>query len=194
MDDMNLIETPVSSETVYDGGFLTLEKMTVTLPSGKPAGRLIVRHNGASAVVPIDDKGNVYFVRQYRAPLQEVMLEIPAGKHDKKGDDGLATAMRELREETGLTAKNWTHLTELVTTPGFSDEIISLYMATDLAEGEDAPDEDEFLNVVKIPLDESLLMVQNGEIRDGKTICGLLLAARLYECEKKARNGCQTAN
>ena len=103
-------------------------------------------------MVPVDEQGNAYFVRQYRAPIERVLLEIPAGKLDAPDEDRLLAAKRELTEETGLTAERWDHLADVVTTPGFSSEKISLYLARDLVKGASSPDEDEFLNVEKIPL------------------------------------------
>lgn len=176
MREQNLIETTLSTECIYTGGILNLEKLSVKLPNGKTAPREVVRHVGAAAVVPVDGEGYTYLVRQFRAPLNRVMLEIPAGKLDFPGEDRACAARRELSEETGLTAKRWTHLTDIATTPGFSDEIIGLYLATDLENGEANPDEDEFLNVVRLPFEEAVSMALRGEISDAKTICALLLA------------------
>ena len=150
----------------------------MTLPDGRAAVREAVRHPGASAIVPVDAEGNVALVRQYRAPIAQVLLEIPAGKLDYKGEDRLEAARRELQEETGLTAENWVHLTDIVTAPGFCDEVISIYLATGLSEGEDRPDDDEFLNVVRMPMDTLMEMAARGEITDAKTLAGLLLAEK----------------
>lgn len=136
-------------------------------------------HIGAAAVIPVDSDGNVYLVRQFRAPLEKVTLEIPAGKLDFKGEDRFECAKRELREETGYAAGKWTHLTDLATTPGFCDEIIGIYLAQDLIPGETDPDDDEFLNVVKMPLSEAVDLAMRGEVPDSKTICGLLMADKL---------------
>lgn len=178
ISDQNIEEKVVSEERLFDGRVVKLSRLDVTLPDGKPAMREVIRHVGASAVVPVDENGNVTLVRQYRAALGCVLTEIPAGKLDSKGEDRLLAAKRELQEETGLTAQNWLHLTDIATTPGFCDEVISVYLATGLSLGEDHPDEDEFLNVVKMPLTELLDMAKRGEIADAKTLTGLLLAEK----------------
>lgn len=172
----HLIEERILSEKrVFEGKLVKVGLMQVTLPDGKPALREAVRHMGASAIVAVDDDQNVILVRQFRSPIACVLMEIPAGKLDFKGEDRLLAAQRELREETGLMASNWVHLTDVVSAPGFCDEVISIYLATGLTAGEDEPDEDEFLNVVKMPLDELVGMARRGEIGDSKTLAGLLL-------------------
>ena len=174
----NIEEKIISEERVFEGKLVKVNRLEVILPDGKPAMREAVRHPGASAVVPVDENGNVTLVRQYRAPIADVLLEIPAGKLDFPGEDRLEAAKRELREETGFIAENWVHLTDIVTTPGFCDEVISIFLATGLTAGDDEPDEDEFLNVVKMPLKELLEMADRGELTDSKTLIGLLLADR----------------
>lgn len=184
MHEVNQIEEKILSEKrVYEGKIVKVSVMDVTLPNGEPAKREVIRHVGASAVVPVDADGNVTLVRQYRAPIAQVLLEIPAGKLDYKEENRLEAARRELREETGLTAENWTHLTDIVTTPGFCDELISIYLATGLTAGEDEPDDDEFLNIVKMPLAELVGMAMRGEISDSKTLIGILMADRLLKKE-----------
>lgn len=178
MSDEAIKETIIGEESLFEGRLVKVHKLDVTLPGGKPALREVVRHPGASAVVPVDDEGMVTMVKQFRAAVGKVLLEIPAGKLDYKGEDRLEAARRELREETGLTAANWVHLADITTTPGFCDELISLYLATGLTSGETDPDEDEFLNVVKVPLDELIAMAVRGEIGDSKTLIGLLLAEK----------------
>lgn len=175
----HLIEEKIlSEERVFEGKLVKVGLMQVTLPDGKPALREAVRHMGASAIVAVDDENNVILVRQFRSPIARVLMEIPAGKLDFKGEDRLLAAQRELREETGMVAKNWVHLTDAVSAPGFCDEVISIYLATGLTAGEDEPDEDEFLNVVKIPMQDLLEMAKRGEITDSKTLIGLLLAEK----------------
>ncbi len=169
-------ERIVNGECLYKGHILRLEKWNVILPNGENAVREVVVHNGASAIVPIDADGNVYLVRQYRAAIQRELIEIPAGKLDYAGEDRLSAAKRELREETGFTASEWTHLSDIATTPGFSTEIISLYMARGLTLGENDLDDDEFLYVVKMPFDEAVKMAEKGEITDAKTVAALFLA------------------
>ena len=118
----------------------------------------------------------VTLVRQFRAALDRVTLEIPAGKLDAPVEDRLDAARRELSEETGLKAAKWTHLTDMASTPGFCSEVISIYLAEELSQGETHPDDDEFLNVIRMPLEEACKRVMDGEIGDSKTICGLLMA------------------
>ena len=178
MNERMIEERILHEERVYEGKLVRVNRLDVILPDGKEAMREAVRHPGAAAIVPVDDEGNVTLVRQYRAPIAQVLLEIPAGKLDYKGEDRLEAARRELREETGLTAEKWTHLTDIVTAPGFCDELISIYLAAGLSAGEDEPDEDEFLNIVKMPLTELIDMAKRGEISDSKTLIGLLLAEK----------------
>lgn len=180
MNPVSSIEEKIlSEERVFEGKIVKVSILDVTLPNGEPAKREALRHVGASAVVPVDAEGNVTLVRQYRAPIAQVLLEIPAGKLDFKGENRLEAAKRELREETGLTAESWTHLTDIVTTPGFCDELISIYLATGLTAGEVDPDDDEFLNIVKMPLAGLVGMAMRGEITDSKTLIGILMADKL---------------
>ena len=178
-NDEKILEKNLSRERVFDGIILHIDHVTNELPNGKAAKREIAVHVGASAVLPIDSEGNVYLVRQFRAPIDQVLLEIPAGKLDAVDEDRLLAAKRELEEETGLTAESWLHLTDTFTTPGFSNEKISLYLARDLNFGASRPDEDEFLNVVKMPFEEAFQMVMRDEIRDAKTQIALCMAKQL---------------
>ncbi|MDO5377670.1 MAG: NUDIX hydrolase [Clostridia bacterium] len=183
----DLREIPFSSETLYDGKILHVEKWQVTCPNGLTAQREIVVHKGAAAVVPVYEDGTTLLVRQHRIAVDRVTLEIPAGKLDSASEDPLSCAVRELREETGLTAGRMTLLTNLLTTPGFCTEKIAVYLAQDLSQGETHPDEDEFLGLVRMPLEEAVALVMRGEIRDGKTICGLLMAKeRLAAAKERA--------
>lgn len=180
--DESLIEKNISRKRVFDGIILHIDHLVNELPNGKPARREVAVHVGASAVLPIDSEGYVYLVRQYRIPLDKVLLEIPAGKLDCAGEDRLLAAKRELKEETGLEAAEWILLNDMYSTPGFSDEMISIYLARGLTAGESKPDEDEFLNVIRMPFDEAYEMVIRGEIRDSKTIAALCIAkARMNE-------------
>lgn len=178
MNDEQLREIINEQSVLYDGTVVHLEKWKVTLPDGKPAVREVVLHRGAAAIVPVDDEGNTYLVRQFRAPLKRILLEIPAGKLDTANEDRLLAAKRELREETGFSAERWTHLVDLATTPGFCSEVISLYLARGLTRGETEFDDDEFLDVVKMPFRQAAEMAARGEIEDGKTVSALLLAER----------------
>ena len=180
-----LTEKQISTELLFDGTVLHVYKDDVQLPDGGTAVRELIKHIGAVCVIPVTDDGRVVLERQYRYPISRVVIEIPAGKLDYAGEDRLSAAQRELSEETGFTAGRWTHLTDIVTTPGFCDEKIGLYLARDLTSGESHPDEDEFLNVVKLPLDEAVDAVMRGEITDAKTVCALLMAKRIIEKESR---------
>ena len=185
MNDEQLREIPFSSETIYEGHILRVERWQVTCPNGHEAPREIVLHNGAAAVVPVYEDGTTLLVRQHRVSVDRVTLEIPAGKLDHAGEDPYECAVRELREETGLSAGKMTLLTSVLTTPGFCTEKIGIYLAQDLSQGEMDLDEDEFLGLVRMPLDEACDLVMRGEIRDGKTICGLLMAREVIRGQKE---------
>lgn len=172
----DLREIPLSDETVFKGLLIDVSHMQVRLPNGQTAAREIVHHKGAAAVVPVDDEGNVYMVRQHRVVNDLMTLEIPAGKLDHVGEDPYVCAVRELEEETGLRAEKMELLSHIVTTPGFCTEKIGLYLATGLSQHEDHPDLDEFLRVEKLPLAEAVARVMSGEFRDAKTALGLLMA------------------
>ena len=185
MDYSELREIPFEKESIYEGRILHVQKWQVTCPNGHAAPREIVVHNGAAAVVPVYEDGTTLLVRQHRVSVDRVTLEIPAGKLDSAGEDPLECAIRELREETGLKAEKMTLLTSVLTTPGFCTEQIGIYLAQGLTEGDMHLDEDEFLGVVRMPLSEAIAMVMRGEIRDGKTICGLLLARDVIAAQKE---------
>ncbi len=163
---------------VVDVGFLKVQVREIETPTGSTIERVVVKHPGAVAVVPIID-GDVILIEQYRAPAEALMLEIPAGKIDDPGHDHTDTARRELEEETGYTATRLTWLTELWTTVGFSDERITIFMAEGLANGHRSPvgAEEEAARIVRMPLDEAVAQVTAGSIVDAKTIAGILLAA-----------------
>lgn len=176
--DMNYEEKTVSEKHIYKGNIINVDNLTVTLPDGRQATRDIVRHPGASVVVPLNEKGEVYMVRQFRKPIDAVTLEIPAGKLDP-GEDPLICAKRELKEETGLEAKEIKHLVSIHSTPGFSNEVLHMYSATGLSEGESCADEDEFISTEKYPVADLIEMILNGKITDAKTIVGVLLADKI---------------
>lgn len=176
--DECLREVLAQRETRFKGILVDVEHWQVILPNGKPALREVVLHRGAAAVVPVDSQGMVTLVRQHRVAVDKVTLEIPAGKLDAPGEDPLACAMRELKEETGMNAAQWRLLTNLDTTPGFCTERIAIYLAQGLTEGKAAPDADEFLGLTRLPLAEAVANAMSGELTDGKTIVGLLMAAK----------------
>jgi ADP-ribose pyrophosphatase len=174
-----LKETFVSEETRYTGKVFSVSERIVKLPNGRQAVRELVRHQGAAAVVPVDAGGMVTLVRQYRTAHDAVMLEIPAGKLDSPDEKTLDCARRELKEETGLVAGRMELLMHMTPTPGYDTEFVDIYLATELGEGRAHPDEDEFLQVERMPLQEAAQRVMRGEFGDAKTAVGLLMAARL---------------
>ncbi len=177
-NDADLIETKVSSEDVFDGVLLHVKKDTVKLPNGDITGREWIKHPGASAVIPLLPDGRIILVKQYRYPVQCVTLEIPAGKLDAPDEDPFVCARRELSEETGYDAATYEKLTTIATTVGFSNEKIHIYAAQDLTPGQQHTDPDEFINVVKVPLEEAVAMAQDGRIVDAKSIVAILMLAR----------------
>ena len=175
--DKGLIETFVSKKTVWKGNAVNFDVDTVRLPNGKLATREFMNHPGAVGVVPFVDADTIVLVRQYRHPVREVTLELPAGKLDK-GESVLSCLKRELSEETGFTARKFTPLIRYWPTPAFADEVLHLYTATGLTPGKMHADADEFLERVFMPFKKALAMVERGKIRDSKTVVGLLACAR----------------
>lgn len=174
----DLEEQFLESNQVFDGKLLKVYSDTVLLPNGDKSTREWIKHPGAVAVVPILDDGKIAMVKQYRYPMGKITLEIPAGKLDAD-ESPEHCVMRELKEETGYTTCDIKKLTAIATTVGFSNELIHLYMAKNLVEGEQCPDEDEFINVEKYTYKELEQMIQSGEIIDAKTIVALLMIKNL---------------
>lgn len=170
---MNLEEKTLEKSYIYNGKILNLRKDTVLLPNGHKSVREVVEHCGGVCVVAIDDNKNCYMVEQFRYPYKTVILEAPAGKIDKD-EDPLECGKRELKEETGLIANNYISLGSIYPSTGYTDEIIYLYLAKDLKQKKQSPDEDEFLNVKKIPFDTIFNMIMNNEISDAKTVAAIL--------------------
>lgn len=180
---MDLTEKKISSRQVFDGVVVKLFVDEVELPDGKKSVREVVRHPGAVCVIPVTDNGEVIMVRQYRYAFGQPLLEVPAGKLEP-GEDPLEAAMRELEEETGTVAKSIEHIGELYTTVAIIDEKIQMYLATGLTYKNAHPDDGEFLEVEKIPLDTLVGMVMNGEIKDSKTQISILKAHKILSGRK----------
>ena len=174
-----LEEKKTGSEEIFDGVILHLYRDQVELPNGNPAVREVIRHVGAVCVVPVTDDGKVIVERQFRYPLGQVITEIPAGKLDSFEEDRLSAAQRELREETGYTADHWKDMGIYYPAAAYSDEKITMYLATGLHKGDQQLDEDEFLSFSAIPLETLIGQIMDGEITDGKTQVAILKAAKL---------------
>jgi ADP-ribose pyrophosphatase len=157
---------------IYTGKVVTLNVDTVQLPNGVTIDLETIRHPGAAAVVPIKDDGTVVLIRQFRHAAGGFIYEIPAGKLDR-GEDPLNCAARELEEEVGYRAASFQLLSSIFTAPGFADEVIHIYKAIGLTKGQQHLDRDEVLEIVEMPLDQAIGKIQDGTIRDGKTIIGL---------------------
>lgn len=179
MDIKDLIEKTVSSEFLYDGKVVHLYKDVVSLPNGSESIREYIKHVGAVCVVPVTDDGDIVCVRQYRYSISQILLEIPAGKLDSKDEDPREATFRELREETGATCRELISLGEYYGSPAIMGERIFMYLATGLEFGDMDLDDDEFLEVVKIPAKELEKMIYSGEITDGKTQAAVLKALHL---------------
>lgn len=170
---MDLNEKTIDTSYVYQGKIISIKKDKVLLPNGNTSIREVVEHNGGVCIVALDDDNNVYFVRQFRYPYKKVVIEIPAGKRD--GDEEpMACGIRELHEEIGAVAKNFEPLGFMYPSPGYCGEIIWMFLATGLEFKEQKLDDDEFLNVEKMPLEKAIEMVLNDEIHDAKTQIALM--------------------
>jgi len=172
-----LKETKTASELIFDGKILHLYRDDIRLPNGEPAEREVIRHVGAVCVIPVLDDGRVVMERQYRYPVDEVILEIPAGKLESKEENHEAAVLRELEEETGYRAGTLIPLGKFYPACAYSDETIWMYLAKDLVMGDRHPDQDEFLDVELMELKELVQMVLAGEIPDAKTQIAVLKAA-----------------
>lgn len=177
---MDMTEKFISTDYKFKGRIINLRVDDVELPDGHKSTREVVEHGGGVGIIAIDDEGRVAAVRQYRTPYKEIIYEIPAGKLES-GEDPLVCGQRELREETGYSAKNWTFLGNVYPSPGYCAEIIRVFLATGLTAGEAQPDEGEFIEAEFIPLDKMVEMVMTDEIKDAKTQVAVLKAAILRE-------------
>ena len=184
MEEKKLREIQTETEDIFDGVILNVKRDRVRLPNGHESVREVIRHVGAVCVVPVTEDGRVVVERQYRYPIDQVITEIPAGKLDSKEEDRLHAAKRELAEETGITADHWTDMGLYYPAPAYSDEKITMYLAQGLHLGKQHLDEDEFLNVEFVPLEELAEEILSGAITDGKTQVAILKAAMLLKKQK----------
>lgn len=173
MSQIDLTEHTLSSETVYQGRLLHAKLDRVRLPNGKESSREYLIHPGAAVIIPVFDNGDVLLERQHRYPLRRDFIELPAGKFDPNEAE-LACAQRELVEETGYVADEWTYLMTQHPCIGYSDERLVYYLARGLKHEGDRLDHDEFLEILRMPFTEALEMVRDGQICEAKTVMGLL--------------------
>lgn len=166
----SLEEKTISKEQIFSGKVIDLYVEDVELPNGKTSKREIVKHPGAVAILAVTEEGKIIMVKQFRKPLERAIVEIPAGKLEK-GEEPEYTALRELEEETGYTAKKLTKITAFYTSPGFADEIVHVFLAEELSvlEEKRALDEDEFVEVMEVTLEDALKLVESREVYDAKT-------------------------
>ena len=177
---MELTEQTIDSREIFKGRIIRVRLDTVRLPNGKEGIREVVEHPGGVAILAIDSEDRVLLVRQYRYPFERVMTEVPAGKREP-GEPPFITAQRELQEEVGATADTWTELGTLIPSPGCYGETLYLYMAQDLHFGATHPDEDEFLEPLRVPLDEAVRQCMDGTLTDAKTVAAILKGKILRE-------------
>jgi ADP-ribose pyrophosphatase len=172
---MDMIEKTLSSEYIYKGRILNLRRDKVEIPggNGKTSSREIIEHTGAVAIVAIDEKGRIILEKQFRKAAEEILIEIPAGLLEEE-EEPESCAARELEEETGLIPGSLKHLTTIYSSPGFTTEKIYVYMATELKQGRLHPDEDERIDLIHVSLDEAVAMINKGDIKDAKTVVGIL--------------------
>ncbi len=180
MNDEKLVEKTLQEQLIFDGRVITVYHNKALLPNGETAMREIVAHPGGVCIAALTDEDELLFVRQFRSPYGEIVTELPAGKLER-GEDPLKAGIRELSEETGASAKNIVSLGKLYPTPGYCGEIIHMYLATGLSFGDQHTDDDEFLDVLRIPLPKAVEMVMADELRDSKTQTAVLKVARMKE-------------
>jgi len=170
----DLTERLVSGDLVFDGTLLKVRRDVVRLPDGSEGTREYIRHPGAVAIVPLFDDGRIVLERQFRYPHGKDFIEVPAGKLEA-GEPHLETAKRELLEETGYTAKEWSRVGVIHTAIAYTDEAIEIFLARKLSRGERKLDQGEFLETLVVPFDEAISMIRDGRITDAKTVAALLL-------------------
>lgn len=174
---MNFFEKSIEQEYIFRGRVINLRKDIVELPDGKTSTREIVEHNGGVGIVAVNENKEIILVKQFRKPLEDVLLEIPAGKLEK-GEEPYGCGVRELEEETGLKPIELVKLTELYSCPGFSNEKLHLYFCNKMVKGKLNLDDDENIEVIYMDYNKAVEMVNNGEIKDSKTIIGILMAGK----------------
>lgn len=177
---MKLHEETLSSKTIFEGHIIKVLNDDVALENGCTAKREVVCHNGGVCVAALTENNEVLLVRQFRYPYKEVLLELPAGKLEK-GEDPFEAVKREQKEETGTTGENYTFLGNLYPSPGYCNEIIRIWACRVTSNGKQHLDDDEFLEVERIPLEKAVDMVLNNEIPDSKTQVGILKTAHLVK-------------
>lgn len=176
-------EKTMKSDKLYEGKLFNLRVDTVELPDKKYSKREIIEHPGAVSILAITEDDSIILVRQYRKAVERALLELPAGKIELN-EEPVQTAKRELKEETGFTAEKVEYLLEFYTSPGFTNEKVYIFLATELTEGETEFDDGEFIETEKIHINDLMKMIYRGEIIDSKTIIGIQLAKRILD-EKK---------
>ncbi len=169
-------EKTLTSKNIYSGKIIKLDVHEVMLENQKTAEREIITHHGGVGIIPITDADEIVLVKQFRKPFECETLEIPAGKKEKN-EEPLSCAERELKEETGITAKYITFLADMYPSPGYTDEIVHIYKAEGLTYGNMSTDEDEFIEVFKYSMVEAVEMIKSGQIKDAKTIIAVMMAA-----------------
>jgi len=175
-------EKTIETTRIYEGKILNLRRDKVTVLNGESY-REIVEHSGGAVIGALTDDDNLIMVKQFRKPLERVVLEVPAGKRDGN-ENGEEVAVRELREETGYTAEEIVHLTTMYPTPGYSEEALDIFLARKLTSGETDFDENEAIDICEIPLNEVIEMIMKGEIQDGKTQVTVLMIKEFLERER----------
>lgn len=183
--------TTLASEDVYVGRILALRADEVGMPGGGHARREVVEHYGAVAIAAIDEQDRVVLVHQYRYPLGRRLWELPAGLMDVSGEQPVRTAQREFAEEAGLAAENWSVLVDIATSPGFTDEVVRVFLATGLSQvalPDAAGDEEADLVIERFPLDEAVRMALAGEVVNGPAVAGLLAAKAIRDGDAEPRS------
>ena len=182
--EKELLEEKISSKTIFEGEIVSLYFDSVKLPNDRIATREKVTHPGAVGIVPVNRSGEVILIKQYRYPVEDVLIEIPAGKLGKN-ESPLNCAKRELEEEVGARDGSIVHLSTFYTSPGFCNEILYLYLALDFKTTKNNLDDDEFLQIIKVRLEDSLKLIESNEIKDAKTILGILLAKKYLDSTRQ---------